>query len=289
MKLDFAEKENYCRSPFHDDAPAQKVGGLPLASDCQWTIIIPFLNEERFLTGCLASVASQSVGFELILVDNGSTDGSWELAQHECRRLGIPYQLLEAPRRGKVHALECGLAQVRTPLVATFDADTTYPPHYLATASILLEQSGCVGAQAYYVEPKWRDWRRLAAALKFLAVVRLLPHQCHTGGAGQVFCLEALRRSGGFDPRRWDLILEDHEVMHRLSQLGKFDAHFSFWCCPSRRETDIAALRWSFVERLGYHLTPPRHQSRFFYRFLAPRLQARRQLTVTSRKGAPKP
>lgn len=245
-----------------------------------WTILLPFRNEAAYLGECLQSAAIQTEAFDLILVDNGSTDGSAEIAQTECRRLGLSYRLFSEPRRGKVHALERGLAAVDSGFVATFDADTIYPEHYLESARRLLQRQSCVAAQAFYVRPKWRSWRRSAAALKLRLAMRLLPHQCHNGGAGQVFATDALRRSGGFDSRRWNLILEDHEIIHRLSRLGSVACHDSLWCCPSRRDKDLARNRWSFGERLAYHLTPARFQQRFFYDFLAPRLEARRHMVL---------
>ncbi len=276
MELGTAPAISGSESSFANTDPARLALGSPELSEYEWTIIFPFYNEERFVVECVRSAASQSVGFDLILVDNGSTDASIVLAESECLRLGIRHRLLKVPVRGKVHALERGLRDVRTPFIATFDADTTYPTHYLAAASRLLRRSGCVGAQAYYVEPIWGRWRRKAAAFRFLTVTGLLPHQSHTGGAGQVFRADALRQSGGFDASRWDLVLEDHEVMHRLCQVGKLRADSNFWCSPSRREKDVPASRWSLFERLRYHLTGPRHQARFFYEFLAPRLRARR-------------
>lgn len=251
------------------------------ASD--WTVIMPFFNEQWFLAEALRSVARQPERPKLILVDNGSTDQSREIAEAECDELGLDYLLIEEPRPGKVHALRAGLACVRTLFVATFDADTSYPSSYLETASRLLEDGRCVGAQAYYVRPQWRDARRRLAAAHLMLATWLLPHQCHNGGAGQVFRTEALRRSGGFDADRWDLILEDHEIIHRITRFGRVRCSGDFWCCPSRRAWDLPVLRWSLSERLAYHLTPAALQSKFFYDFLSPRLRARGLVGVAAR------
>lgn len=242
----------------------------------EWSIIIPFFNEEAFIARCLSGVAAQTLPFRLILVDNGSTDSSAEIARRQCARLGMKYCLLREPERGKVHALATGLNEVSTRFVATFDADTVYPPQYLAAATRLLERSGCVGGQAYYTRKNWRPWQTLIAAAKLHVASRILPHQCHNGGAGQVFRTEALRLCGGFDASRWDVVLEDHEIIHRLSQFGRVVPGWDFWCSPSRREQDLPHTRWSLLERLAYHLTPAQLQSRFLYDFLRPRLEARR-------------
>lgn len=263
--------------PVGTDVPLQ--GCIPT----QWTIIIPFFNEANFIARTLRSTARQNLPFDLILVDNGSTDESCTVVRTECERLGLDHLLLTEPRPGKVHALAAGLSRVRTDFVATFDADTAYPPAYLRTARRLFENESTAAAQAYYVRPGWQAWRRSIAAAKLTAATWLLPHQCHNGGAGQVFRTEALRRSGGFDPLRWDLILEDHEIIHRISQLGKVSCAHDFCCSPDRRERDRPSTRWSFFERIAYHLTPSQFQPLFYYRFLGPRLEARQQSTVAMR------
>ncbi|WP_308515714.1 glycosyltransferase family 2 protein [Sphingomonas flavescens] len=249
----------------------------------QWTVIIPFFNEQEFIAEALRSVATQYERPELILVDNRSTDRSRAIAEAECERLGLAYVLLDERQPGKVHALRAGLAWVRTPFVATFDADTSYPPNYLESATRLLKHDKCVGAQAYYVRSHWRSTRRFLAAAHLICATWLLPNQCHNGGAGQVFITDVLRHSGGFDADRWNLILEDHEIVHRVSRFGHFRCSRDFWCCPSRRERDLPVLRWSLGERLAYHFTPARFQSKFFYDFLGPRLTARGLLGSAAR------
>ena len=95
----------------------------------EWTVLIPFFNERDFLGGTLASLAAQDLPFDLILIDNGSTDGSADVAEATCRRLGLAYTLLVERRPGKVNALRAGVERTRTRYVATCDADTLYPPH----------------------------------------------------------------------------------------------------------------------------------------------------------------
>lgn len=253
----------------------------------EWTIIIPFFNERDFIRGALHSASQQNVPFKIVLVDNGSTDDSATVARDECDKLALDCSIVRESRPGKVHALATGLAHVTTPYVATFDADTIYPATYLKTATGLLQDASAVSAQAYYVRPGWRHWRRAVAARKLIIATRMLPNQCHNGGAGQVFRTEPLRRSGGFDALRWDFILEDHEIIHRISRFGQHRCSLDLWCCPLRRERDRARVRWNLLERLAYHFTPAHYQSKFFYDFLGPRLKARGLLSVATRELRP--
>lgn len=241
-----------------------------------WTVLIPFFNERDVLGGTLASLAAQDVAFELILIDNGSTDGSGAVAAAACRRLSLAYTLLVERRPGKVSALAAGVARTATPFVATCDADTLYPPDYLRRAGRLLTATGAVAGGAYFVRPGASAQEHAAAGARLARAARLLPRQCHTGGAGQVFRTAALRRAGQFDAARWRYVLEDHEIMHRIAKLGPLAYGGGLWCAPSPRERDRDSIRWTLLERMLYHLTPGPARDWFFYAFLGGRLAARR-------------
>jgi len=244
-----------------------------------WSILLPFFNERDYLRATIASLAAQSEPVTLILIDNGSTDGSAAIARAACRDHGVEYLLITEPEPGKVAALRTGLVWVRTPLVATCDADTLYPPHYLAAAAAILAKPGCVVAGAYFVAPGIDDETRQAAARSFLTVARLLPRQSHAGGAGQAFRTSALRAAGGFDGGRWNYVLEDHEIIHRVMRAGTMGYAQDLWCAPSPRERDRDSIRWTLFERLVYSAAAPRAGDWFFYSFLASRLRRRRLLS----------
>lgn len=241
-----------------------------------WTVLIPFFNERDFLDGTLASLAAQDTAFELILIDNGSTDGSGAVAAATCRRLRLAFTLLTERRPGKVNALRTGVDRTRTRFVATCDADTLYPSDYLRRAERLLERDGAVAGGAYFVAPTATAEDHAQAAKRIARSARLFPAQCHTGGAGQVFRTDALRQAGQFDAARWGYVLEDHEIMHRMAKLGSLAYGRDLWCAPSPRERDRESIRWTLAERILYHVTPGPARDWFFYDFLGRRLAERR-------------
>ena len=124
MLLDVARDVDVADAFDSDPTPTRI---MPVRS-VDWSIIVPFFNERDFLGGTLASLAAQTRSFTLVLVDNGSTDGSARVAVETCEALGLDWVLLNERRPGKVFALTTGLERVRSPLVATCDADTWYPP-----------------------------------------------------------------------------------------------------------------------------------------------------------------
>jgi glycosyltransferase involved in cell wall biosynthesis len=93
------------------------------------SVIMPMLNARAFLEGSISSILCQSLAdFELIVVDNGSTDGSKEYAQ-SIRDPRI--RVISEPQRGTAHATNAGIGLSRADLVAVMDADDVSAPDRL--------------------------------------------------------------------------------------------------------------------------------------------------------------
>ena len=250
----------------------------------RWSIVIPVYNEADFLPQMLESVTAQTTAFDLIIVDNGSTDGCIVKARVQLADYQGNVTYLQEPRPGQVYALQTGIAAVETEFTAVCDADTYYPPHYLFTATRLFDSKGMnyVAACAYLRREPF--FAGLGSMVHRLLVARMLPHQNHTSGAAQMFRTEALKAAGGYDPLLWPYVLKDHELMHRVLKLGRQIYHSRLWCTTSDRRVDRRNVRWTLVERLTYHLTPRSRQHDFFYQFLANRFDARGQRDTVLRE-----
>lgn len=93
------------------------------------TVVIPVYNRAEMLRACLDSIQRQTVlPAEVIVVDDGSTDNSAEIArQHP---LGV--RVLSAPHSGVCSARNTGLEAVNTPWTLFFDSDDTMTPDHIA-------------------------------------------------------------------------------------------------------------------------------------------------------------
>lgn len=252
-----------------------------------WTFVIAYYNEADYLAATLRSLAAQTVRpLRLILVDNGSTDGSGDIARAETVGMaGVEMLHLHEAQPGKIHALEAAMPHLATPLVAFGDADTFYPPDYLAIAERHFADPSVAAVMAVDVPAppdgpaarRKRFWRAQVAA-------RLWPHQTHTGGFGQTFRTTALVAAGGYAHAHWPYVLMDHEIMHRVLAQGRAVYPPDLWCIPSPRRVDRRRVRWTLAERLLYHATPYAWQGWYFHRFLAPRLAARRATHLALRE-----
>jgi len=99
--------------------------------DCRWTItcVIPVYNGERFLAETLRSVLAQRhPPVEVIVVDDGSTDASADLAE----AFGGPVRVIRRRNRGAAAARHVGIAAARGELIAMVDADDLWHPDKLA-------------------------------------------------------------------------------------------------------------------------------------------------------------
>jgi glycosyltransferase involved in cell wall biosynthesis len=240
------------------------------------SLVLPYFNEERYLASTLASLAAQTDrDFTLILVDNGSTDTSEQVARTACEALSdIAVLWLHEREPGKIHALRMGIAAASGEIVATIDADTLYPPEYVSRVRRAFAADSRVAMALAFGRPAGIA----RASAKNWVDVRLWPRKCHTGGFGQAFRRDLLAAAGGFDGARWPFVLEDHEIVHRMARLGRLAYAADHVCHPSDRRADRSACNWSRWERIQYKLLPQFAMERFFYGYLARRF-ARRGLS----------
>jgi len=104
----------------------QPTGG---ASGLGVSVVIPAYNEERYLERCLAAQARQTYPadrFEVVVVDNGSTDATAEIAH----RFGV--RVVSEPRKGVARARQAGFGAARGEIIASTDADTVVPSFWVA-------------------------------------------------------------------------------------------------------------------------------------------------------------
>jgi glycosyltransferase involved in cell wall biosynthesis len=244
-----------------------------------FSVVLPYYNEADFLPETLASwLLQEKKPRQMILVDNGSTDGSDSL----CRRIleedqGIDIIHESEARPGKIHALKKGCEKAAATHVVLADADTFYPPDYLSRSAAVLAQAppetAALAAVDLYGEPEALTSRMKRHA--YVLFSKICKKQTLTGGYGQIFRTDALEASGGFSADIWPYVLLDHEIMHRVLKQGSLRCDAGLWCRPSTRRRDRRAVRWSLFERFLYRVTPFALKDWYFYTFLGPRFEKR--------------
>ena len=95
----------------------------------QVAVVIPVWNGEAVLGRCLDALARQTLprdAYQIIVVDNGSSDATPEIA-----RSYPGVELLEEPRPGSYVARNLGIERVQAPITVFTDADCEPAPDWL--------------------------------------------------------------------------------------------------------------------------------------------------------------
>ena len=184
------------------------------------SIIMPCLNGEQNIQTAIDSVLTQTFDdFELIVVDNGSTDRTPEIlsAVNDSR-----LRVLTLPERGVSRARNLGLRKARGAFIAFLDSDDTWSAEFLEKMYTALA-SDAKAALAYcgwqnlglpgprgepFVPPDYETPDKAAALLEGC---RWPIHACLTRYA-------AITQAGGFNPRL--TIGEDYLLWMEVSVIG---------------------------------------------------------------------
>jgi rSAM/selenodomain-associated transferase 2 len=171
------------------------------------SIILPVLNEASILAETLAALPT-SADAEIILVDGGSRDGSWELAARfpQVRRLQAP--------QGRGSQMNAGARLARGQILAFLHADTSMGPEHLAALrQAAADPSFGAGAFELTLSPPLPALRLIARGANWRSRLLGLPY------GDQVL---SLRRDlffvlGGFTHRR----PEDLDLVIRLRRFTR--------------------------------------------------------------------
>ncbi len=189
------------------------------------SFVLTVYNKRRYLADVLASVATQEGSFEceVIIVDDGSTDGSRELLKSLGPRLP-GFRLIAQPNQGPSIATNRGLAAASMPLVKLLDGDDLLAPDATQHLIDCMECFGVdvmIGAGQLYRRGEKPHWPRPARSAP-----RLLPDPLGAlmrsiwfTPSNLLVRREALRLSGGCDER---VFVQDYSLALRLARRCRF-------------------------------------------------------------------
>lgn len=102
------------------------------------SVVIPLYNKEKQIAYTLQSVLNQTFqDFEVVIVDDGSTDGSVAEVEKFC---DSRIRLIHQKNAGVAAARNRGIEEAKGDLIAFLDADDVWKPEYLATQYHLFQQ-----------------------------------------------------------------------------------------------------------------------------------------------------
>src|SRR6267143_6619756 len=99
-----------------------------MKSDAYLAVMMPVFNEERTLAIILGHVLEQPEVGEVIAVDDGSTDRTWEILDRIAGKDQRVRPFRQETNQGKGAALRRAVAELRMPFALVQDADLEYDP-----------------------------------------------------------------------------------------------------------------------------------------------------------------
>lgn len=207
-------------------APAIRRGPRPFVS-----ILVPAKDEERVIEGTLRGLAAQSYReegrrrFELIGIDDGSTDATPEILARLRRPLGLRVVRTPAGSRGKAAALNVGVAHARGEALAIFDADARVGPELLEQMTAALDDPRIGGVQgrrlpynaAQNVLTRMQDDEFAIVQTAFQRGREVVGAFVAFAGNGMLVRRQALAEAGGWNE---EALTEDIDLSVRLYLRG---------------------------------------------------------------------
>lgn len=129
------------------------------------SVILPFYNAEKTFKAATESILNQTFSdFELLLVNNNSTDASLQIAK-KLAKTDARVRLLNETKPGVANAMNCGLSNANGSYIARMDADDIAHPDRLAKQVDFLEKNRNIdflGSEVKYVphQEKTTGFRR---------------------------------------------------------------------------------------------------------------------------------
>jgi peptidoglycan/xylan/chitin deacetylase (PgdA/CDA1 family)/GT2 family glycosyltransferase len=228
----------------------QKAGceGLPSVS-----VVIPAYNEEKYLPLCLESIGKQdyAAGYEVIVVDNASTDDTAQIA------INWGARVVHENKRSPACARQKGTEAATGEIIAFIDADTQAPACWLSTiVSRFIREPETVVISGPYAYFDAGSFARIASYVgNFLSIItdHLFRKVVGKGSAvwGSNFAVRrsALLEVGGFDTSI-KFYGEEYELSLRLKTVGKGRIAPRLFVLTSARRLKrigVVSLYWNWV------------------------------------------
>ena len=181
----------------------------------QVSVVVPTFNRREVLPRALDSILAQTFSdWELIVVDDGSADGTAELVERDYSDARLSVQ----ENRGVSAARNAGIASARGEWIAFLDSDDAWLPEKLERQMEALESEP--GHRLCHTEEIWiRDGQRVNPAAKYAKAggriyQRCLP-LCCISPSSVVMRRDLLQETGGFDESLE--VCEDYDLWLRVT------------------------------------------------------------------------
>ncbi|MFD5404205.1 bifunctional polysaccharide deacetylase/glycosyltransferase family 2 protein [Streptomyces griseorubiginosus] len=220
------------------------------------SVIVPAYNEKECIANTLESLARSTHPIEVIVVDDGSSDGTSEIAREAARRLGMTnVRIIRQENAGKPAALNNGVRNACHDIVVMMDGDTVFEPDTVRqlVQPFADEEVGAVAGNAKVGNRNTviGAWQHIEYVMGFnldrrmYDLLRCMPT---IPGAIGAFRRDAVLQVGGMSE---DTLAEDTDItiaMHRAGWRVVYQEHARAWTeAPgSLKQLWSQRYRWSY-------------------------------------------
>lgn len=131
----------------------------------KYSFVIPVYNSRQYLRECVDSVLAQTVSdFEILLIDDGSTDGSGELCD-ELAKNDIRIRVFHKENGGAASARNLGIEQAKGDCLLFVDGDDTIEKNCLEMLDPLVSKEGCLPVFGMFFD-YWRNGQLIKSEMQ---------------------------------------------------------------------------------------------------------------------------
>jgi len=229
------------------------------------SLVVPVYNERDNLAPLVAEIAAALPGgdYEIVAVDDGSTDGSLEELKALKRAHPELHLLSFAANAGQTAAFAAGFQAARGEIVITLDADLQNDPADIPALLAELQRSGATAVVGYRVNRRDTGWKKIQSRIAN-GIRNRLNHETirDTGCSLKAFRAAALRDLPLFAGMHRFLptlikmrggTVTEVAVRHRPRRAGV--SKYGMWNRAWRALVDAFAVRWMQRRALRYTVT----------------------------------
>ncbi len=196
------------------------------------SIIVSTRNRAEYTRRFLNSLQYVTVGpdcrWELVLVDNGSTDHTAELVHSFCQEANYPIKFHTEKQRGKSRALNMGIAAAQGTVLAFTDDDVFVSPDWIKIICDYFDQNhdiDCIGGTVLLFNPQDAPITiKLSQEPAVVDAASFAPDDIPILGCNMAIRADALKEIGPFDidigPGATIVAGEDLDMLYRLVRRG---------------------------------------------------------------------
>ena len=213
------------------------------------SVVVAAYNEEEYLPRCLTAVTSQNFPkeeYEIVVVDNNSTDKTAEIAK------SFGARVIREEKQGNTYAISRGMNEAKGEIIANTDADTVVAPDWLSRIKEIFEDPKVVAATGTANMDtgnrffNWLSGDFYEGFLKF----NFLLGKTHITGFNMVVRRSAFEKIGGINEKF--TMSSDVDLGLRMGKVGKVVLSSKLKATTSVRRWESSPLSTLFAYFKSY-------------------------------------